>query len=228
MCLRSPKHRLPLPRVPNLLLLLAICALAFSACGGSESDGDGATKTPVTTLDCTATGESPRTALPCPSSEVVAGIVTVKTNLGSFEIELATDSAPLTTSSFRSLVEAGFFDGLSFHRVVPEYVVQGGDPAGVAGGPGYQVVEPPPADTRYVKGIVAMAKTELDPPGASGSQFFVVTGAEAALPPDYAILGTVVAGMGAVKAIEATGTAGVDGPPNRPVTIKSMTFKPTN
>ena len=72
-------------------------------------------------------------------------------------------------------------------------MIQGGDPTGTGtGGPGYTVTEPPPQDTTYAKGLVAMAKTAVEPPGASGSQFFVVTApADAGLPPDYAVLGEV-------------------------------------
>ena len=85
-------------------------------------------------------------------------------------------------------------------------MIQGGDPAGNGtGGPGYTVVEPPPQNTQYVRGDVAMAKTQTDPSGASGSQFFIVTAANATqsagLTPDYALLGKVVSGLSVVNAI---------------------------
>ena len=74
------------------------------------------------------------------------------------------------------------YDGTAFHRIVPDFVIQGGDPLGDGtGGPGYFVDEPPPADTEYTRGTVAMAKSQVEPPGRSGSQFFVVVGADAAL-----------------------------------------------
>ena len=86
------------------------------------------------------------------------------------------------------------------------FVIQGGDPTGTgAGGPGYTVVEAPPKNTQYVLGDVAMAKTQTQPPGASGSQFFVVTGQNvtqsAGLTPDYALVGKVVSGIGVVERI---------------------------
>ena len=86
-------------------------------------------------------------------------------------------------------------------------MIQGGDPTGTgSGGPGYTVVEAPAEDTVYKRGLVAMAKTAVEPPGASGSQFFVVTApADAGLPPDYAVLGEVSDGMDVVEAIGKLG-----------------------
>src|ERR671938_355848 len=101
------------------------------------------------------------------------------------------------------LGRSGFYDGLAFHRIVPDFVIQGGDPAGNgSGGPGYTVVEPPPSSLKYTPGVVAMAKTQAEPAGASGSQFFVVTGSQAqVLTPDYALLGRVTGGMDVVSKI---------------------------
>ena len=123
----------------------------------------------------------------------------IRTNCGTIEIRLAVGRAPKTTSSFAGLARNGFYDGLTFHRIAKpggnDYVIQGGDPRGDGnGGPGYSVVEKPSKRTRYVRGVVAMAKTATDAPGTSGSQFFIVTADEAPLPPEYAILGRVVAG----------------------------------
>jgi peptidyl-prolyl cis-trans isomerase B (cyclophilin B) len=128
--------------------------------------------------------------------------VTVVTNCGTFAFRLDVKDSPKTSASFYSLVQRGFFDGLTFHRVVPGFVIQGGDPTGTGlGGPGYTVVEAPPRHLQYVQGVVAMAKTQAQPAGASGSQFFIVTGANAELPPDYALLGRVVSGQSIVDAI---------------------------
>jgi cyclophilin family peptidyl-prolyl cis-trans isomerase len=110
---------------------------------------------------------------------------------------------------------------------VPDFVIQGGDPAGTGeGGPGYSVVEAPPSDLSYEEGIVAMAKTPTEEAGTSGSQFFVVTGAGAAqLTPDYALLGEVTSGMdvvtkiGGIQADQATGT------PAAQVIIESITVE---
>jgi cyclophilin family peptidyl-prolyl cis-trans isomerase len=131
----------------------------------------------------------------------------VKTSCGTFDIALDTKRAPKTVNSFVFLTEKGFYDGLDFHRVVPEFVIQGGDPLGNGtGGPGYSVVEKPPANLSYTKGVVAMAKGSTDPPGSSGSQFFVVLGANAGLPPEYALLGKVSKGFDAVERIGKLGT----------------------
>jgi len=123
------------------------------------------------------------------------------TNCGSFTITLDVQHAPKTSASFASLTQKGFFDHLIFHRIAPGFVIQGGDPQGDgSGGPGYTVVEPPPSGVQYTHGVVAMAKTGNDPPGASGSQFFVMLGDEG-LPPEYALLGKVTQGLEVVDAI---------------------------
>ncbi len=110
-------------------------------------------------------------------------------------IALDTERAPKTANSFAYLSEEGFYDDLTFHRIVPGFVIQGGDPLGTGtGGPGYSVDEKPPANLAYTKGMVAMAKSSAEPPGRSGSQFYVVTGADAGLPPEYALVGKVERG----------------------------------
>src|SRR4029078_1729523 len=87
--------------------------------------------------------------------------IVVDTSKGSFTFELATKISPCTTASFAGLVTTGSFDGLTFHRIVPGFVIQGGDPEGTGmGGPGYSTVDAPPQDTQYKKGLVAMAKTQ--------------------------------------------------------------------
>jgi peptidyl-prolyl cis-trans isomerase B (cyclophilin B) len=131
----------------------------------------------------------------------------VDTSCGSFEIALDTQRAPKTVNSFVFLADEGFYDNLIFHRIVPGFVIQGGDPEGTGtGGPGYTVDEKPPANLSYTKGIVAMAKSSADPPGRSGSQFYVVTGADAGLPPEYALVGKVSEGFDVVARIDALGT----------------------
>jgi peptidyl-prolyl cis-trans isomerase B (cyclophilin B) len=132
----------------------------------------------------------------------------IETSCGDFTIALDTKRAPKTANSFAFLSEEGFYDGLTFHRIVPEFVIQGGDPLGNGtGGPGYTVVEKPPANLAYTKGVVAMAKSSAEPPGSSGSQFYVVTGADAGLPPEYALVGKVSEGLAVVERIGKLGTA---------------------
>jgi cyclophilin family peptidyl-prolyl cis-trans isomerase len=131
----------------------------------------------------------------------------IETSCGEFTIALDSERAPKTVNSFVFLSEEGFYDGLAFHRIVPGFVIQGGDPLGDGtGGPGYSVDEKPPANLAYTKGIVAMAKSSAEPPGRSGSQFYVVTGADAGLPPEYALVGKVSEGMDVVDRIGKLGT----------------------
>jgi peptidyl-prolyl cis-trans isomerase B (cyclophilin B) len=135
-------------------------------------------------------------------------VAAVDTSCGRFEIALDTRDSPKTVSSFVYLARKGIYDDTIFHRIVPNFVIQGGDPLGTGtGGPGYSVDEPPPANVEYRRGTVAMVKTPAEPPGRSGSQFFVVTAADAGLPPSYALLGRVISGMGVVDRIGSLGDA---------------------
>jgi cyclophilin family peptidyl-prolyl cis-trans isomerase len=206
----------------------ALAALAAAGCG----DDDEATTTAASEGECTDVEEpAPKEVkLERPDlSPPPAGTRAVfETSCGSFTIELDTKTAPRTTASFAFLVEEGVYDGTTFHRVAPEFVIQGGDPEGTgSGGPGYYVDEPPPADTAYTEGVVAMAKTQVEPPGRSGSQFYIVTGADAGLPTDYALVGEVVEGQETVDAIEALAedVPGYDGPPTQPVVIEKATLQ---
>jgi len=133
-------------------------------------------------------------------------VATVVTNCGTFAFALDVRDAPHTTASMAYLAGKRFYDGTIFHRIVPGFVIQGGDPTGSGqGGPGYSTVDKPPSSAKYTTGVVAMAKTGTDPAGTSGSQFFVVTGADAGLPPDYAVAGKVVRGMNVVQRIGKLG-----------------------
>jgi cyclophilin family peptidyl-prolyl cis-trans isomerase len=149
----------------------------------------------------------------------------METSEGSFTIDLDTEAAPRTTNSFAYLVQEGFYDGLGFHRIVPDFVIQGGDPLGDGtGGPGFKTVEQPPSDLSYEPGVVAMARSGDERPGTSGSQFFVVTGAGgASLPPEYALVGTVSEGFDVVEEIGSFG--GPDEQPTRTVVIEKATLE---
>jgi cyclophilin family peptidyl-prolyl cis-trans isomerase len=217
------------------LPLLACLVLAVAGCGSDDStDTSTAASTPATTGASSDTGcQTVAAAKPKegkaskPTKELGADdtvTVTLETNCGAIPIELDTKQAPKTASSFASLAEQGFFDGVAFHRIVPGFVVQGGDPQGTGmGGPGYKVVEKPPADLKYTRGVVAMAKTEVEKPGTSGSQFFIVTGQDVGLPPDYALVGKVTGdGMATVDRIEATPTGAQD-MPTQPIVISKAT-----
>jgi cyclophilin family peptidyl-prolyl cis-trans isomerase len=153
-------------------------------------------------------------------------VVTLSTNCGTIKVRLDVRQAPATTASFAYLVKRGFYDDLTFHRVAADFVIQGGDPNGDgSGGPGYTVVEPPPSNLRYTLGTVAMAKTSADPSGTSGSQFFIVTTANASLPPQYALVGNVVGSLAGVETISKLATnPPEDGAPIKPVVIRSATL----
>jgi peptidyl-prolyl cis-trans isomerase B (cyclophilin B) len=154
---------------------------------------------------------------------------TVVTNCGTFAFTLDVATSPRTSASFYYLVKRGFFDGLIFHRVAAGFVIQGADPAGNGTvGPGYTVVEPPPASTQYVRGDVAMAKAQTQPAGASGSRFFIVTAANATqsagLTPDYALLGKVISGHDVVEKSGSLPTSPPDdGAPMPAVVMSSVT-----
>jgi len=205
-----------------LTLLGLVLALSLSACGGDdESSGDSSSG--CESVDAPeAKADGSETA---PTGKLEAGKtyeLVVQTNCGDFTITLDPKLAPKTTASLVALAESGFYKDTTFHRVVPGFVIQGGDPTGTgAGGPGYTTTDAPPTDTRYTEGTVAMAKSMTDPPGTSGSQFFVVTAPDAGLPPEYAVVGQVTEGMETVSAIEALGTG--DGPPSQPIVIEDVT-----
>jgi len=129
------------------------------------------------------------------------------------------------TDAVAGLAADGFYDGLTFHRVVPDFVLQGGDPDGTgAGGPGFSTVKAPPSDYAYKLGDVAMAKTQDEAPGTGGSQFFIISGASGEqLPPDYAVVAHT-SDPDSLATIARIGALGVtDGPPSQPVWIEKAT-----
>jgi cyclophilin family peptidyl-prolyl cis-trans isomerase len=189
---------------------------------------DNAAQQAESTGEC-VTVEAPQPREPgsneAPTDELDASTthtLTFDTTCGSFTVTLDPEQAPTTAASLVTLADAGYFDYTIFHRVVPGFVIQGGDPTqSGAGGPGYSTVDLPPSDAAYTNGVVAMAKSGIEAPGTSGSQFFVVTGEDAGLPPEYAIVGEVTEGMDTVMRIDALGAG--DGPPSQPVVVSSLT-----
>jgi peptidyl-prolyl cis-trans isomerase B (cyclophilin B) len=224
---QQPDRRLIILAVFAALAVAIVAVVLIS--GGGGDDGDSTTATTAGAEGCEQV-EAPQpknVSLGKPAQTLSKGeeaTVTVTTNCGSFEIALDTERAPKTANSFAYLVEEGFYDDLTFHRIVPDFVIQGGDPEGTgSGGPGYSVVEKPPADLTYTKGVVAMAKTSTEAPGTSGSQFYVVTGADAGLPPEYALVGKVSEGLDVVEQIGKLGRP--DEKPKQTVLIESMTIE---
>jgi cyclophilin family peptidyl-prolyl cis-trans isomerase len=172
---------------------------------------------------CTSTGAPPatspstRAAAACPTSQPAAlpagetRTVKIETEPGTIAIKVEADLSPIAAGNFVALASCGFYDGVVFHRVVPGFVIQGGDPTGSgSGGPGYSI-EDEPVTATYSRGTVAMARSSQ--PNSVGSQFFIVLDDEArtALADprynNYQIVGTVTAGMDAADAIAAAADA---------------------
>jgi peptidyl-prolyl cis-trans isomerase B (cyclophilin B) len=216
-----------------ILAVFAVVAIGVVAAilisrGGGSSDST-ATASGAGASGCKQVDAPPpkKVSLKAPKQTLESGekaTAVVQTSCGTFEIALDTERAPKTANSFAYLAEEGFYDDLTFHRIVPGFVIQGGDPLGTGtGGPGYKVVEKPPANLAYTKGTVAMAKSSAEPPGTSGSQFYVVTGADAGLPPEYALVGKVSEGYDVVARIGKLGTPTEQ--PKQTVLIEKMTIE---
>jgi cyclophilin family peptidyl-prolyl cis-trans isomerase len=135
---------------------------------------------------------------------------TLQTNAGAIVVELHDDDAPKTVENFRKLAGDGFYDGLIFHRVIPDFMIQGGCPEGTGrGGPGY-TFEDEFNDHKVLRGALAMANAG---PNTNGSQFFIVTTDSAPwLDGKHTVFGKVVDGMDAVDAIESAPTDASDQP----------------
>lgn len=207
-------------------------ALVAAACGG--------TAPPSTTTNPGTAGTEPSCArVPQPESREPGAsrppttlldpstrwTLTFHTSCGTFVVLLQPRAAPHATASLVALAQGAYFNGTVFHRIVPGFVIQGGDPTQTgSGGPGYTTVDTPKAGTRYRKGVVAMAKTSAEPRGAAGSQFFVMSADAPSLDPDYAVVGRVVAGDSVVQRIGKLGDpADPKGTPTQAVVIDRVT-----
>jgi len=225
-------------RYNPVVLGLAVAAIVVGAAVlliGKPFGGPGASPSPSAESSDAGYGDGT-----CPTSQPAAlkagdlATVTIQTAKGTIVMQIDGSRAPIATGNFIALVACHFYDGLTFHRLVPGFVIQGGDPAGDgSGGPGYSIQDDPLVGT-YKRGTIAMARTAQ--PNSQGSQFFIVLSddANAALtdpanaPYPYAILGEVTAGMDVVDAIAAmpnsgasSGNAAID-----PVVMTSVTVGP--
>jgi peptidyl-prolyl cis-trans isomerase B (cyclophilin B) len=209
---------------------LGLAVLALAGCGGDDESDSASTDTSgaVTTAGgCREVdppepkqggGATKETELPSGKKPELV----VETNCGNFTIALDEKASPKTVASVAGLAESGFYDDTTFHRIVPGFVIQGGDPSATGtGGPGYSTVDTPAETTKYTKGVVAMAKTPTEAPGTSGSQFFVVTGADIGLPPEYAVIGKVTEGLDVVEKIGKLGDPTTE-EPSQVVVISKM------
>jgi cyclophilin family peptidyl-prolyl cis-trans isomerase len=143
------------------------------------------------------------------------------TSKGTMTIALDPIAAPTTVNNFVVLARYHYFDGIVFHRIIPGFVLQGGDPEGTGrGGPGYRFADELPKAGRYEVGSLAMANAG---PNTNGSQFFVISGPDGVrLPPQYSLFGKVVKGLEVVTAIDAVGSG--SGTPREKVVIESVTI----
>ena len=141
---------------------------------------------------------------------------TIKTNHGDINVELFSADVPVTVNNFVFLAKEGFYKNGQFHRVIKDFMIQGGCPTGDGtGGPGYRFQDEP-VTRSYVKGTLAMANAG---PNTNGSQFFIVHGADVGLPPNYTIFGNVTSGSEVLDAIATSPvTTGRSGEPSTPTT----------
>jgi peptidyl-prolyl cis-trans isomerase B (cyclophilin B) len=217
-----------------LSVLLCALALVLAACGDDDDEQPAETKAASPPAEeqqagCKDVEQPPprdgggRKRPQAPLDPGKTYEVELTTSCGVFTIRLDQKAAPQAAASFAELASTGFFDDTIFHRIVPGFVIQGGDPtASGTGGPGYSTRDRVPANAAYVPGVVAMAKAGNEPAGTAGSQFFVVTGPDAGLTPDYALLGKVTQGMDVVQAIGELGdpASGGSGTPLQSVVIE--------
>ena len=211
-----PRVRLARP-IARLGALAVVATMLLAAC----SAGAGATAVLNTGAPDAAAGECP-TSQPAALPAGETRTVTIETDKGPFAIKVEADLSPIAAGNFVALAECGYYDGVVFHRIVPLFVIQGGDPTGTGtGGPGYQIQDEPVTAT-YARGTVAMARTAQ--PNSVGSQFFIVLDDSARAPLEsantYQIIGTVSSGMEAVDAIAAA--AGAEELPSNPVVMTDV------
>jgi len=210
--------------MPLAAVVLVGLVLVAAGCGGGDSS---TTVGGCEDLDAPAPRDDGGQSAPAQQLDPArTWTLTFDTSCGTFVVTLDLDSAPNTAASLVSLARAGYFDDTIFHRIVPGFVIQGGDPTQSGnGGPGYSTRDAPAPGAAYTKGVVAMAKTAAEQPGTAGSQFFVVTGADAGLPPEYAVVGKVTSGLDVVARIGKLGDPSTE-QPLQPVVIHSVTVGP--
>jgi cyclophilin family peptidyl-prolyl cis-trans isomerase len=215
----------PIPsRLAARSIVVGVVLLALAACTpGSSATPQVASPAPATAGAACPTSQPP--ALPAGEKR----IVTIATAKGSIEITVEGALSPIAAGNFVALASCGFYNGVVFHRLVPDFVIQGGDPSGNGtGGPGYEIQDEP-VTAQYHRGVVAMARTRA--PNSQGSQFFIILADQAArslvVANNYAIFGEVTVGMETVDAIaampnsgEATGNAAL-----QPVAMDSVTVR---
>ncbi len=210
----------------NVIIAAVVVIVAVVLINVFQGGGSSKKKATATTATTAKAAAAPAMTID-PTKTYTA---TMATSEGTITIQLDGKNAPVATNNFVYLANKHFYDGLTFHRISSNFVIQGGDPKGDgSGGPGYTVKGEPPTD-HYPIGSLAAAKTGTDPAGTFGSQFFIVTGGNGAtLPNDYARFGKVTGGLDVAQKIEKLVPAGqdpksYDGAPSKPVKINTVTI----
>ncbi|MDQ4134260.1 MAG: peptidylprolyl isomerase [Actinomycetota bacterium] len=217
---RSQRNRII---VASFLALVMVLGIATLVSGGSKDTKDLCPKPDGSSPRTTRFAAPPPTCID-PARTYVAEMVTDR---GRITIGLDAKRAPTTVNNFVFLARHHFYDGLTFHRIVPNFVIQGGDPEGTGGGgPGYTFADELPEPGQYRIGSVAMANSG---PNTNGSQFFIISGdTGVSLDPKYSLFGEVTAGMDVVKLIETLGNPeDQTGKPRETVRIQSVTIRET-
>lgn len=208
-----------LARMTRLLAIAAAAALVtapvLAGCGSSDS-------TSTAAADRAAAAKSWSSSPPMTIDEKATYTADMVTSEGDIQIRLDPTQAPTTVNNFVFLAKEGFYDGLTFHRVIPGFVIQGGDPDGNGtGGPGYAFADELPEAGGYKLGSVAMANSG---PNSNGSQFFIITGPQGVqLPPSYSLFGQVTKGQDVAEKISTMAAPGTE-TPEPPVTIEKVTI----
>lgn len=214
-------------RPPYLALwaILSLALLVFLTGCGSKPEPSGTASAAPSPSPSAQTGAGP--AERTPSETASHPVVTIEMQDGGvIKAELYPEVAPNTVNNFISLINKGFYNGLIFHRVIPGFMIQGGDPDGTgSGGPGYSIKgefasNGFPNGLKHTRGVLSMARTQA--PDSAGSQFFIMTDEASHLDGDYAAFGKVTEGLDVVDAIAGLPRDSNDRPVNPPV-IRKMT-----
>jgi cyclophilin family peptidyl-prolyl cis-trans isomerase len=210
----------------TILVLVSLVALVAAGCSTGTPSGALNAASPSAAASAGAGAGAGAGSGACPKTPPPAlakgekRVVSFDTSKGAIKITVEADLGPLAAGNFVALVSCGFYDGLVFHRLVPGFVIQGGDPTGTGGGgPGYEFADDP-VTVPYVRGVVAMANAGAD---TNGSQFFIVLDT-ITLDPNYSVFGRVTEGMDAVDAIAAMPNEGQNNLAVDPVAMDHFTI----